>query len=253
MVGMAFSGLASMRWEWFRRWTAWPRPLAFRPAQDYYRWVYTIVHEQSVMCILQTQSWSPSPTSPFPPSLIFLTLPSPLLPSPLSFLSLPSSTSHSLPSPPFSFSLPSLPFNSIPHFPFTSTPPLYTFLTNFSDPLPHSRFLLIFHFLLLLLLFSPTPMCLPSLPILYFCLHLFCLWSSPTSISPPSLSFLLPINCASTFFINDLLCSLPSLAHKVEDRLLCCHTHPQIMELLTAKHRLSVKAYVVPPPPNTYR
>lgn len=36
---------------------------------------------------------------------------------------------------------------------------------------------------------------------------------------------------------------------QVEDRLLSCHSHSQIMELLLDKRKLTVKAYVVPPPP----
>ena len=142
-----------------------------------------IVHEQSVTCILQTQVGSPSPTSPFPPSLIFLTLPSPLLPSPLSFLPLPSST-FSLTSLPTFLLLPALPPLHF-HPPFS----LYihsssTFLTNFSDPLPHSRVLLIFHFLLLLLLFSPTPCAFLPSPF-SICLHLFV--SGPLQLPYPLL------------------------------------------------------------------
>ena len=36
---------------------------------------------------------------------------------------------------------------------------------------------------------------------------------------------------------------------QVEDKLVCCHTHKQITDLLTAKERPIVRAYVIPPAP----
>ena len=39
------------------------------------------------------------------------------------------------------------------------------------------------------------------------------------------------------------------LTPQVEDRLVCCHSHKQIMEVLTDRKRPTVKAYVVPPAP----
>ena len=38
---------------------------------------------------------------------------------------------------------------------------------------------------------------------------------------------------------------------QVEDKLLCCHTHKQITDLLTCKEKTFVRAYVIPPPPKT--
>jgi len=36
---------------------------------------------------------------------------------------------------------------------------------------------------------------------------------------------------------------------QVEDKLVCCHTHKQITDLLTAKDKSVVRAYVIPPAP----
>ncbi len=36
---------------------------------------------------------------------------------------------------------------------------------------------------------------------------------------------------------------------QVEDKLLCCHTHKQVTDLLTAREKPVVRAYVIPPAP----
>ena len=74
--------------------------------------------------------------------------------------------------------------------------------------------------------------------------------SFPLSLSLLSLSL---SSLSPSLFFSLSFPPLHPFLLQVEDRLLCCYTHSQIMELLTARSKQLVKAYVVPPPPNKCR